>query len=435
VDEFLKLISPHDFFRILYENVKLSPKKMETVVFTDALHRIVARDIISPIDLPSFSRSTVDGFVVRADDTAGASEALPGYLTVVGEILIGEKAEIKLKTGQAIKIPTGGMLPSGANAVIMIEYTEYLDENTIEFTRPVAEGENVVQKGEDIKKGELLLKKGHLIRPQDIGALAGLGITEIVVFARPVVALISTGDEIVSPYVEPKPGEIRDINTYSIGALIEDMGVKIRRIGIVEDSFTELEKAIHKNLDCDLILISGGSSVGVKDMTIDVLNSLGEPGVIVHGISIKPGKPTILAVVDNLPIIGLPGHPASAWTSFNILVKPIIQILKGERRLEELNRIGTNVRINRGDLQIEAILSRNLVSDKGREEYIPVRIKPISDTRLDSVIDRGKVKYIAEPISGKSSLITTLVQGDGVIKIDTYQEGLNQGDIVKVQLF
>lgn len=416
---FLELAAPEKFFHLLHEHCQTTPKGTEVVAFTDALHRVLACDVYSPVNLPAFDRSTVDGFAVRALDTAGASESLPGYLTVVGEVLMGQTAEVTLKPGEAVKIATGGMLPTGADAVLMVEYTDYLDSRTIEFTRPVAFLENVVKKGEDITAGARLLPRGHLIRPQDIGALAGLGILQVEVFKRPEVAILSTGDELVHPADEPALGQIRDINSYSIGAVLEEMGCRVRMLGIVEDSFDTYCQVVKDNLDCDLILVSGGSSVGVKDMTIDVLNSLGAPGVLVHGVAIKPGKPTILAALDGTPVIGLPGHPASAWTIFSILVKPIIQELKGTATQE-----GSDAAI---PLTVEAVLSRNLVSDKGKEEYISVKLVPNSAGDDE--------QYMAEPILGKSSLITTLVQADGFLRVDTFSEGLNRGKTVKVRLY
>lgn len=419
--EFLKLNSPEEFWKTLQEKAVITPREKERIPFTEGLNRVLAQEVRAPLSLPPFDRSTVDGFAVRSRDTAGASESLPLYLTVKGEVLMGESTGLKLGPGEAVRISTGGMVPAGADAVLMVENTEYLDERTIEFTSSVAAGENVVRKGEDISEGELLLEKGHLIRPQDIGALAGLGITEIEVFARPEVAVISTGDELVPPAAQPGPGEIRDINTYAIGAVLEDLGCRVRLVGIVEDSFNRLRKAIKDNLDCDLILISGGSSVGVKDLTVDLLNSLGEPGVLLHGVSVKPGKPTILAVINRLPVIGLPGHPASAWTITSVLVKPLVLSLRGEKALTKDYKTA----IFPG---LEAILNRNLVSDKGREEYVPVRVK------VEGESAEG-FRYIAEPVTGKSSLITTLVQADGFIRIDTYQEGVSKGEKVIVYLF
>ncbi|MFW5787753.1 MAG: gephyrin-like molybdotransferase Glp [Halanaerobiales bacterium] len=414
--EFLELKDPAVFwenYSVYLENIK---RGKEVIDFSKAKNRIVAKEIKADEDLPPFSRSTVDGFAVRAKDTAGASSSLPQYFEVIGEIEMGDKSEFKIASGEAVQIPTGGMLPSGADAVVMVEYSQPVDDSTVEISRPVAVGENVVLKGEDIACGETLLAKGHRIRPRDIGALVGLGITELEVFSQPEVAVISTGDELVNPNEKIKQGEIRDINSYSISSIIEELGAKPRIIGIVEDSLAKLKMAIKENLDADLILISGGSSVGVKDLTIKLLNDLGEPGVLLHGLSIKPGKPTIQAVVDHTPVMGIPGHPASAWTITRIMVIPLIRVLQGEMDWEEAEKMECKY-------QVQAELNRNISSDRGREEYIPVRLYEDSD---------GSLK--AEPITGKSSLITTLVEGEGLLKIKRYVEGKKKGETVKIKL-
>ncbi len=455
MNEFLDLNPPHKFWQLLKNNIEFIPEKIEKVGFKDSLNRILAKDIMAPINLPPFNRSTVDGFAVRANDIAGANQSLPVYLDIIGEVLMGKSTDLELRPGTAVGIPTGGMIPTGADAVIMIEYTEYLDDKKIEVFSSVAVGENVIQKGEDIERGNLLLEKGDQIRPQDIGAMAGLGITEIEVYKRPEIAIIATGDELVSPEKDTEAGEIRDINSYSIGSLLKELNTKPRYIGIIEDSFSRLKKAVKNNLDADLILISGGSSVGVKDMTIDILNSLGEPGVLLHGISIKPGKPTIMAVIDGKPVLGLPGHPASSWTVSNKLVKPLVKILNSQKSIEFNCESGEEKdKFYKNDSKLEAILNRNLVSDKGREEYIPIKLlsktdiiendRPEKDINLLSKEDISQnnisvkdisINYLAEPIRGKSSLITTLVEADGFISIGTYQEGLNRGDRVEVELF
>lgn len=427
MSEFFDLKTPEEFWKLLKSEAKIFPCEREKVPFYRSLHRVLARDVSAPEDLPPFNRSTVDGFAVKASDTAGVSETFPAYLRIAGEVKMGLKAGKELKRGQAVKIPTGGMLPPGADAVVMIEYTDFLDENTVEISRPVASGENVVRQGEDIQKGRLLLKKGHLIRPQDIGAFAGLGITEVEVFRVPEVAIISTGDELVFPEEQPEPGQVRDINSYSIGALLEEMGIKVRRAGIIKDSFSQLKKALQNNLDCDLILVSGGSSVGVKDLSIEVFNSLGKPGVLLHGLSVKPGKPTILAVVDGKPILGLPGHPSSAWTVTTVLVKPLVECLQGRRDPDEIERVFS--RDNYSNAQtVKARLNRNVSSGKGRKEFIPVRLIRDNSKLSD-------VEYLAEPVMGKSSLITTLVEADGYIIIESNLEGLTGGEKVTVFLF
>jgi molybdopterin molybdotransferase len=307
------------------------------------------------------------------------------------------------------------MLPAGPDAVLMIEDTEKIEENTIESFKSLAAGENLVQKAEDIAEGELLFKKGHKLMARDIGALAGLGITEFKGAAEAKVSVISTGDELIPAEAEAKAGQIRDINSYSITSYLKKIGADAKKVGIIEDKFKSLKEALKKELAQDLVLISGGSSVGIKDMTIDLLNSLGEPGVLLHGLAIKPGKPTILAIIEGTIVIGLPGHPASAWTVNNVLVAEIVRVLNGEKTVEEIGS-------SNNKYLLKAELTRSLVSDKGREEYIPVRIF------------KEKDKLMAEPLLGKSSLITNLAHGDAVIKIPRTQEGKDKGEIVELSL-
>jgi len=413
--EFLELNPPEKFWEEIKSFLSNKSLSREKLNLENSLGRILAEDIFSPVDLPPFSRSTVDGYAVKAADTAGASASMPTYFEIAGSIEMGKGTELKLKNGQAAAIPTGGMLPEGADAVLMIEDTEKIDENTIESFKSLAAGENLVQKAEDIAAGELLFKKGHKLMARDIGALAGLGITEINAFSRAKVSVISTGDELISAEAEADSGQIRDINSYSITSYLNKIGAAAKKVGIVEDKFEKLKEAVKNELGQDLVLISGGSSVGIKDMTIDLLNSLGDPGVLLHGLSIKPGKPTILAVIEDTIVIGLPGHPASAWTVNNILVAEIVRVLNGEKEAAEIG-------IQENKYPIKAQLTRSLVSDKGREEYIPVRI--IKENN----------KLLAEPLLGKSSLITNLAHGDALLRVPRNQEGKEKGELVELTL-
>jgi len=414
--EFLELNPPQKFWEKISEYLINKEFASEKLNLDDALGRIISEDILSPVNLPPFSRSTVDGYAVKAQDTAGASASMPTYLDIIGSVEMGEKTELKISSGQAAAVPTGGMLPEGADAVLMIENTEKIEDKMIESSKSLAVGENVVKKAEDISEGEILFKKGRRLMARDIGALAGLGITEISCFKKPIASVISTGDELIDPEEEAEEGQIRDINSYSISSYLTKLGAVGKRVGIIEDKFDKLKSAVKDNLDSEIVLISGGSSVGVKDMTIDILNSLGEPGVVLHGLSIKPGKPTILAFIEGSIVIGLPGHPASAWTVTNILVSEIIRVLTGEKTPEEIGE-------DREIFKIKAELSRDLVSDKGREEYIPIRTKKDENGKL-----------IAEPMLGKSSLITNLVQGNTLLKIESYQEGLDKGEIIELSM-
>ncbi len=413
--EFLELNPPEKFWQEIKSFLNDRALKTENLNLDNSLGRILAEDLSSPVDLPPFSRSTVDGYAVRAADTAGASASMPTYLDLVGSIEMGADTELKLKSGEAAAIPTGGMLPEGADAVLMIEDTEKIDKNTIESFKSLAAGENLVQKAEDIAAGELLFKKGHKLMARDIGALAGLGITEFKGVARAKVSVISTGNELIPAEAEAKAGQIRDINSYSITSYLNKIGAEAKKVGIIEDEFESLKLALKKELNQDLVLISGGSSVGIKDMTIDLLNSLGEPGVLLHGLAIKPGKPTILAIIEGTIVICLPGHPASAWTVNNVLVSEIVRVLNGEKEAAEIGN-------SNNKYQIKAELTRSLISDKGREEYIPVKIF------------RKKDKLLAEPLLGKSSLITNLAQGDAVFKVPRNQEGKEKGEIIELTL-
>jgi len=381
------------------------------VATRDALGRVLTGDIVAPGDLPSFPRSSMDGYAVRAEDTFGASESLPAYLTVVGEVAMGKPAEIVLSVGEAALIHTGGMLAGNADAVVMVENTREVDAASIEVVRPVAKGENVIPIGDDMAVGELVLPAGSLLRSQDIGVLLALGITEITVFEKVRVALISTGDELVPPEEEPAAGQIRNTNAYTLGNLASRAGAIPLRLGIVKDDYRSLKEAAERGLkESDLVVISAGSSVSTRDLTAGVIDSLGEPGVLVHGVSLKPGKPTILASVDGKPFFGLPGNPGSAMITFEIFVAPAIYRLGGCRRLPR-------------PPEMKARLTRNIPSATGREDYVPVKL------------EEREGELYAEPIFGKSNLISTLVKSDGIAVVPLDRAGMAEGEMVKVRVF
>ncbi|MEW5762560.1 MAG: gephyrin-like molybdotransferase Glp [Bacillota bacterium] len=371
----------------------------------EALGLAVARDILAPEDVPGFDRSTMDGFAVRASDTFGASEGLPAYLEVVGEVRMGEAPATALSPGQACRIATGGMLPAGADAVVMVEHTETVDERTVGVTRPVAPGENTVRRGDDIRAGEVLFAAGHRLRPQDVGLLAAAGVAEVPVLAPPRVGIITTGDEIVPVEQTPGPGQVRDVNSYTNAGLVAACGGVPVRYGIVRDDFDALYTAASRALaETDMVVVSGGSSVGTRDMTARVIDALGEPGVLFHGLAVRPGKPTIGAVVAGKPVIGLPGHPVSAMVVFDLIVRPLIN--PGERRLA-----------------VRARVSRQLRSAPGREDYVRVRLR------------RENGELVAEPILGKSGLIATMARADGLAVISLDSGGVEAGECVDVLLF
>lgn len=386
---------------LLREHIRRESKP-EELGLTEILGRILADDVTAPEDVPGFDRSTMDGFAVRAQDTFGATEGLPAYLEVTGEVLMGARPEGRLGTGQAYRIPTGGMLPEGADAVVMVEYTEQLDENTIGVTRPVAPGDNTVRRGDDLTRGVLLLEAGHRIRPQDIGLLAAAGIGRVKAEPRPRVGVITTGDEVMPVEGRLAPGQVRDVNSYTNGALAEVHGAIARRYGVVRDQFDLLQDAVRRALDeNDVVVISGGSSVGRRDFTADVINTMGRPGVLFHGVAVRPGKPTIGAVVDGKPLVGLPGHPVSAMVIFELVVRPLIN--PSERRLP-----------------LSARITRSLSSPPGKEDYVRVAL-----SYVDGVLT-------AEPILGKSGLIATMVRADGLARIPLESQGVSAGDNVEV---
>jgi len=393
---------------------EITQNNIEEADIKIALHRFLAEEIVAPVNLPGFNRSTMDGYAIRAEDSFGATDSLPSYLKIIGEIKMGVRPEFKITPGEVVKISTGGMLPEGANAVMMVEYTEQIDDINIEARRSISPWENVVREDEDLKTGEIILRKGHRLRPQDIGVLAGIGKTNIKIYRKPKIAIISTGNEIIPAEGEPRIGQIRDINSYTLGACIEEAGgIPVYR-GIIKDEVILLEQEIKKTIKEDkveAVIISGGSSVGVRDVTLEVLNRLGRPGVLIHGVSVKPGKPTILAIADNRPIFGLPGHPVSAMIIFDLFVRPLISWLQGG----EYNYNSAK--------EIEAELTCNIVSDSGREDYVRVFIYKEGE------------KIYAEPILGKSGLISTIVRASGLIKIGLNIEGLEKGSKVNVELF
>lgn len=391
----------HDFGRV----------ETEPVSQDAAFDRILAAAATADVDLPGFSRSTMDGYAVTAASTFGASEANPAYLTLCGSVTMGEAPTFDMGPGQAAGIATGGMLPRGADAVVMVEHTDVIDNDTIEVYRSVAPGQHIISAGEDYGRGETVLAPGTRIRAQEAGLLAAFGHTQIQVFRKPRVGIISTGDEIVPVDRVPPPGRIRDINTHTLSGLVRASGGIPVPFGIVEDDFAALQSACRRALDdTDTVLISGGSSVGIRDFTVRVLESLPQSRLLVHGISISPGKPTLLAKTGGKAVWGLPGHVVSAMVVFTVVVRPFLEALAG--------------RSDTGDTgpRLPARLSRNVPSAQGRIDFIRVRLQHTP---------KG---WKAEPLLGKSGLIHTMVQADGLIAVDMNTEGLDVGTEVSVMI-
>lgn len=409
--EFLKLLTPQNALNLWFENIPFSFPKYEEIKTTDGLGRVTAEDIKALHPMPSFSKSTVDGYAVMAKDTYGASDSLPCYIKLTGEILMGRQPDRMLVAGTAMLIHTGGMLPEGADAVVMLEHTQSSRSDEIEVCRAVAPLENIIQVGEDVRQGEVVIPAGTRIRPAEIGGLMAFGIQTIKAAWKPKVGLISTGDEVVPPESTPTIAQVRDINTYSLEALVKEHGGEAIRYGIVPDRPAELQKVLHSALsECDVVMITAGSSASARDMTSKVIQEAGKPGVIVHGINIKPGKPAILAVCDGKPVIGLPGNPVSALVIAWLFLPALLERMQG---------LQTTI-IKK---QIAARLTINFASLAGREDYIPVKL-----TMEDGI-------YQAEPIFFKSNLIFNLVKADGLMVIPADANGLNAGDMVQVLFF
>jgi molybdopterin molybdotransferase len=411
--EFLTLLPPDEARELLLSHLSDPIPDSELMDTLSSLNRVLADDIRAPHPLPDFQRTTVDGYAVRAQDTFGASDSLPAYLTFIGEIPMGDAPTFEINEGQCASIHTGGMLPKGSDAVVMLEYTQSARENEIEVSRAVADGENVIRIGEDVAQGQIVLPKGTHIRPAEVGGLMALGVTSVRVIRRVRVGLISTGDEVIDPAQTPRPGQVRDINSYTLAALVEKSGGEAVRYGIVSDQFEALREAAAEALsECDVVIVTAGSSASTRDMTADVIRSLGEPGVLVHGVNTRPGKPTILGVCSGKAVIGLPGNPVSALVNGYLFVVPVIEKLLGA--------------LPKPKATVHAMLAVNLPSQAGREDWIPVRLM---ENRKPEIVN-----YKADPIFGKSNLIFTLAAADGLLRIHPDATGLSAGEIVEVML-
>jgi molybdopterin molybdotransferase len=434
-----------------------SESASEMIDTTHALGRVTAAQVAAPHPLPAFDRSAMDGYAVRAVDTFGASESLPGYLKVIGEVTMGAQPGFEVHAGEAALIHTGGMLPSGADAVVMLEYTQVIDRrdrgirgvrslqtsemahqrletldpidsvlnSEIEIGRAVAVGENILQLGEDVAQGEVVIPVGKRIRPAEIGGLMALGLTEVLVAKPPRVGLISSGDEVIPPQHNPLPGQVRDINSYTLAALVVQYGGEPVSYGIIPDDLETLKQTAKRALgECDMLVITAGSSASARDMTAEAIRSLGEPGVLVHGVNIRPGKPTILAVCNRKAVIGLPGNPVSALVIASLFVIPAIEKL-----------LGLPVASLRPT--ILAKLTLNIPSQAGREEWAAVRLKPspLTLSRGTPVgLPKGEDEWLAEPVFSKSNLIFSLVAAHGLVRIPADATGISAGEIVEVVL-
>ena len=399
----LNVVTREEAVRIILEKIPEAAES-ETIGLSEALGKVVAEDILSPEDLPAYARSTVDGFAVHAADTYGCSEALPAMVTYAGKVLMGEDEKRVLPKGSCMQVPTGGQVPDGADAVVMVEHSEDLGDQFRYMLKPVAPGENVNAKGDDIALGGVAVPKGTLIEPRHTAVLAALGISEFKVRKPLTVGILSTGDELVDYTETPKGTEIRNINSVTLAAAVVALGCNAKTYPIVPDEEDALREAIDTvRKECDFLIISGGSSVGERDNVNRVLASFGE--VYFHGVALKPGKPTMFAMLDgDVPAFGLPGHPAAAFYTFHLFAKPAILKRRGAIAVPRY---------------VEAALSQKVPSNHGREEIIGV------------ALENGK----AVPLPAKSGVVSVLSRADGTITIPRDLEGLERGAKVKVLLF
>jgi len=394
---------------IIFDTFGQIKMNTEDVEILSSVGRILATDIVSTENVPSFNRSTVDGFAVKAQNTFGCSDSIPAILNFKGEVLMGEAPTFEIGKDECAYVPTGGELPAGADAMVMIEYSENYGDGTRAMLKPSAPGQHVTFIGDDVKVGQAVLHKGTKLAARHIGVLAALGYDKVPVYKKPVISVISTGDELVDVTESPKGAEVRDINSFTICAALEELGCEYRKIGIVKDNLPLLESVMTKAFsESDMVIVSGGSSVGVKDSTFKVLDKIGE--VLFHGIAIKPGKPTILGNVNGKPGFGLPGHPLAAYYVFNLFVKPLIKNMTGANNTDLYNKKNAN-------------LTLSIPCNHGREECMGIKMKN----------ENGRT--MAEPVYAKSGLISVLSDSDGYIRIARDCEGLSQDEEVEIELF
>ena len=411
---FFTIISRAEFEELLRGFAPLSP---ETVDLAKASGRVLASDLIAPHDWPLLHRSCMDGYAIFARDVFGSGESNPGYLECVASLPIDELPEIALNPGECARIATGGVLPEGADAVVMVEHTHAMQEDghgTIEIRKSAAPFDNVMQRGEDAKSGQVALPAGTTLRPQEIGLAAALGFEELSLTRRPRVGILSTGDELIEVGETPAPGQVRDVNSHTVAALCELAGGVPTRYGIIKDDLEHLSAALKQAIEeNDLVLLSGGSSIGVRDFTIQAIEAMDDAEIKAHGVAISPGKPTILGAVAGKPVLGLPGQVTSALVVMHVLVLPLLRHLQADP-----TAFATTQRCLR-----KAILSRNVASKPGREDYVRVRFE-----------ERAGDLPLAHPVLGKSGLLRTMVQADGLAVIPADSEGLYADEPLDVWL-
>ena len=411
-EQFLEVVGKDEATARFHRHLKLEPVGAEIVPLAASLGRVVARDVIAGVDVPGFDRSGVDGFAVRSADTVGASEERPRVLTLNAEVLTpGRAPQLTVEPGTATLIATGGMVPRGADAVVMVEHTDVADDTgsqvRVEFHRAAAPGQFIAYAASDIARGETVLRAGHLITSREIGVLAAVGVAEVEVCRRPRVAILSTGDEIVAPGNSLPPGKVYDSNGAIVAAAVRELGGEPVELGIRPDDEAALSAAVDEGLACDMVILSGGTSKGAGDLCYRVISRFTDPGIVVHGVALKPGKPLCLAVTGGKPLVVLPGFPTSAIFTFHEFVAPVIRAFAGlppERREA-----------------IPATLPIRLTSERGRTEYSMVSLVRT---------DEGLAAY---PLAKGSGSVTAFSHADGFVAIPQHQESVEAGTAVSIQ--
>jgi len=406
---FRELVDQQTAKSIFYAHLNLTPNQTEIVPLHDALGRVNSMDIYSPTDVPPFNRASMDGFAVIAKDTIDAEEAHPISLEVVGEITAGYVYDGRIQSGQCVEISTGAPMPDGADAVVMVEYTNRQKDQT-KISRAVTPSENTMAAGTDIQSGERIVPVNRVLTSRELGVIAATGIHQVEVLKKPKIALFSSGDEIIPPGSELKPGKIYDINSTSILTSLLENGADPDFRGIIKDIREDIATQLHRAMtDSDLVIISGGTSAGMGDMLYEVIDELGDPGLLVHGVKVKPGKPTILAVCDGTPIIGLPGYPASALSILQLFVIPLVRQFAG------LSPQPT------GSI-VKAITNQRIRSAEGRYEFKPMYLLQGSDG------------WIAFPVPGGSGAITSIALADGFVQIPENTHFIAAGSEIDIHL-
>ena len=407
---FKELTPITEALRTIFGNLPHKAVGVEKVSLSLAVGRFLAEDVLSEIDIPAFERSTKDGFAVIAEDTHGEEPAAPVCLRLVGAVQIGNIPTVRVSKGEAVSIITGGNMPHGANAVVMVEDTRKREDGTVEISREVSSGENVTGKGEDVRNGSIVLRKGTRLLPQDIGMLTCLGLSQVSVKTRPKVAVLSTGSELEAQ-PDPSSGKIPDVNRPTLISALRELDCEPIDLGIVDDDFDKIRSKLEHGIKvADIVLVTAGTSVGPRDMVPEIINSLGKPGTLVHGVAMRPAMPTGLAVVDEKPIISLPGFPVSAYIAFLELVRPLVAYMLGTDSLPRPT--------------VKARLSERVVGDPGSRIYVRV------------LVTSSRGGYIARPIPASSSaILSSLVQANGFVIIPENVEGYEEGQEVDAELF